>query len=129
MSQAGGSQASAETRPLAGLFKAIDARDPDAFVAYLTEDARFRFGSAPEVTGREAIAEAVGGFFASIAGLEHSVDLFMEEGSTIVCEGSVRYTRHDGSEITLPFADVFDMQDELIANYKIYMDIAPLYAA
>ena len=38
------------------------------------------------------------------------------------------YTRLDGSEITLPFTDVFEYRDELIAHYKIYMDIGPLYA-
>lgn len=119
----------AVTGPVEGLFDAIDSMDTAAFVAFLTEDARFRFGSAPEAKGREAIADAVGGFFASIAGLRHHIDLFLVEGEAIVCEGSVTYTRHDGSTITLPFADVFDMRGDLIANYKIYMDIAPLYAA
>ncbi|MEO1202484.1 MAG: nuclear transport factor 2 family protein, partial [Pseudomonadota bacterium] len=103
----------AVTGPVEGLFDAIDSMDAANFVAYLTEDARFRFGSAPEAQGRAAIAEAVGGFFASIAGLKHHIDLFLVEGETIVCEGSVTYTRHDGSTITLPFADVFDMRGDL----------------
>lgn len=112
---------------LAGLFAAIDAKDTERFLGYLTESARFRFGSAPAVEGRAAIREAVQAFFDSIAGLEHSPAASASAGSTLFVEGDVTYTRHDGSRITLPFADVFELQDGRIADYKIYMDIGPLY--
>jgi hypothetical protein len=46
-----------------------------------------------------------------------------------VCEGEVTYRRHDNSEITLPFADAFDLRGDLISGYRIYIDIAPLFAA
>jgi hypothetical protein len=95
----------------------------------MTEDGRFRFGSAPAVVGRPAIAEAVAAFFASIAGLRHHVPVFIVEGSTIVCEGETTYTRHDGSEITLPFANVFEIDGDKIRDYKIYADLAPLFAS
>ena len=113
---------------LRDLFASIDRQDTDAFVGFLSADARFRFGSAPPATGREAIAEAVGGFFDSIAGLSHRIDATIRDADTIVCEGEVTYTRHDGTEIALPFVDVFEMAGERIADYKIYMDIGPLYA-
>ena len=48
----------------ARLFAAIDARDADAFAAFLAEDGEFRFGNAPAVRGRAAIRAAVAGFFA-----------------------------------------------------------------
>ena len=110
------------------LFAAIDAQDAERFSEFLTEDGEFVFGSAPAVQGRAAVAEAVGGFFASIAGLKHSnLKVWDVPGKRIV-EGRVCYTRHDGREVDLPFADVFDMDGEMIASYKIYMDIGPLYA-
>ena len=56
-----------------GLFAAIDAQDGAAFVSYLTDDAVFRFGSAPPVRGRAAVQEAVEAFFASIAGLSTAI--------------------------------------------------------
>ena len=59
---------------IGGLFAAIDAQDGAAFVGYLTDDAVFRFGSAPAVQGRSAVRAAVEGFFDSIAGL--SQDLY-----------------------------------------------------
>lgn len=118
----------AQRTMLQRLFAAIDAQDIDAFLEHLAEPASFRFGSAPAVAGKPAIKAAVSGFFASISGLEHEIDLTIANGSAIVCEGNVTYTRHDGSRITLPFTDVFRMAGERIADYRIYMDVAPLYA-
>ncbi len=109
------------------LFAAIDAMDSERFVRSLTPDAVFRFGSAPPVTGRDAVGDAVGNFFSSIAGLRHALTMTLSDDGTLVCEGEVTYTRHDGSEITLPFANVFEFEDGLIAHYKIYVDIGPLY--
>jgi hypothetical protein len=36
-------------------------------------------------------------------------------------------TRHDATEIALPFINVFEFDGDLISGYKIYMDIGPLY--
>ena len=69
------------------------------------------------------------GFFATIAGCAHSIARTVCEGGTLFCEGEVTYRRHDGTEITLPFTDVFEYDDDLIDAYKIYIDIGPLYAA
>ncbi len=115
-------------RETGDLFAAIDANDAAAFVGFLTADAVFRFGSAPAVVGRDAIRAAVEGFFSTIAGCSHHVNKTLESGATLLCEGDVTYRRHNGSEITLPFADVFEYDGELISAYKIYMDIGPLYA-
>lgn len=111
-----------------GMFAAIDSKDAEAFVGFLTEDACFRFGSAPAVQGREAIRSAVDGFFATIAGCTHDVRRTLRDGTTMVCEGEVTYRRQDNTRITLPFTDVFEFQGELISHYKIYIDISPLYA-
>lgn len=116
-----------ENALLESLFAAIDARDTARFLEFLSPDAVFRFGSAPAVTGHQAIGEAVGGFFASIAGVKHSLRMTMRDGETLVCEGDVTYTRHDGSSITLPFANVFELRGSLISQYKIYADVGPLY--
>jgi len=110
------------------LFTAIDAKDTSAFVAYLTSDAMFRFGSAPAVHGADAIGTAVGGFFQSIKSSSHRLTSIVESGSTVVCEGEVKYRRLDDREVTLPFVDVLEMQGAHICEYKIYIDIAPLFA-
>ena len=118
----------AASRDTDGLFAAIDRNDATAFVGYLADDAVFRFGSAPAVHGRDEIRVAVDGFFGTIAGCSHAVHKTISSGSTLVCEGEVTYTRHNGTEITLPFTDVFEYHGDRIAKYKIYMDVNPLYA-
>ena len=110
------------------LFAAIDAMDAPAFAEFITEDGKFRFGSAPVVNGRAAIRDAVAGFFATIDGLSHSVTRVWRDDTSLACEGEVCYRRHDGSEIVIPFVDVFEVEDELISAYKIYIDISPLHA-
>lgn len=117
------------TALLERLFASIDAMDTDGFLACIGEHGRFRYGSAPPVTGHAAIRAAVDAFFASVAGLEHRVTKHIADGRTLVAEGEVTYARHDGSEITLPFVNVFEVDSGLIFDYKVYIDIAPLYSA
>lgn len=112
---------------LRDLFAAIDAKNTERFLGHISSTASFRFGSAAPVTGHEAIREAVDGFFATIGGLKHEVRNAIFDGTILACEGEVTYTRLDKSTITLPFANVFDFDGDLITGYRIYVDVAPLY--
>jgi ketosteroid isomerase-like protein len=109
------------------LFKAVDAKDTDRFLRFLTDQASFRFGSAPPAIGKEAIRAAVDGFFSTIAASHHVLSRIVADEDVIICEGEVTYTRHDASEISLPFANIFEFDGELISAYKIYADAGPLY--
>jgi ketosteroid isomerase-like protein len=113
---------------LTDVFASVDAMDSDRFVEFLSADAEFRFGSAPAVTGRDDIAAAVAGFFETIDGCSHEVSGAWTGPDAVVCEGTVTYRRKDGSQISLPFVDVFDMDHDRIRKYKIYIDVGPLYA-
>ncbi len=110
------------------LFASIDQNDTEAFLGFLTDDAEFRFGSAPPVQGRDAIGRAVSEFFASIAGCTHVLSETWTGPDSFACEGEVTYERIDGSRITLPFADMFSLRGEKICGYRVYIDIAPLFA-
>ncbi len=111
------------------LFAAIDARDAVRFAAFLTADARFRFGNLPEVVGREAIATVVAQFFAAIGGCAHRLIAVWYGPGSAVCEGEVTYTRLDGKVVTVPFANVFALRGTDIASYQIFIDNTPLFAA
>jgi limonene-1,2-epoxide hydrolase len=110
------------------LFTAIDACDVDRFLGFIDPEAHFRFGSAPAVKGHDAIAQLVTGFFESISGLRHKVINTFSSGSMLVCEGDVTYTRLDAREVVLPFVNIFEFGNDLICDYRIYIDIAPLYS-
>jgi limonene-1,2-epoxide hydrolase len=113
---------------LDALFASIDSKDTDAFLDFLTKDGTFRFGSAPAVQGRAAMRPVLNEFFASIESSQHTIGTIVAEGSTLFCEGTVMYRRLDGGQVLIPFVDVFEYTGKLIAEYKIYIDIGPLYA-
>lgn len=111
----------------ARLFAAIDAQDAKGFLRFLTPDAQFRFGNVPTIAGHEAIDAAVSGFFAAIAACEHQLLRTWNGTRSAACEGTVTYTRHDRSTVTVPFANTFELRGERIAAYRIYIDNSPLF--
>lgn len=56
------------------LFGTVDAMDAHGFSRYFTDDARFRFGNAPTLTGRDAIASSIEDFFSGLKGLRHEIN-------------------------------------------------------
>ncbi|MCA9672341.1 MAG: nuclear transport factor 2 family protein [Myxococcales bacterium] len=128
-----------QPRWLSQLFETIDAKDAAKFARYFTAEGRFAFSSAPEVVGRGAVEQFVGGFFDSIAGLSHTLDrVFAGPGGTLVSEGRVTYTRLDGSTLEVPFCNVYSLDESqnaspsdgpLIRDYRVYGDFSQLYAA
>jgi ketosteroid isomerase-like protein len=111
------------------VFAIVDAGDADAFIDLLTADAQFKFGNAPVITGHEAIRAAAAGFFAAIGSSRHRVLSIWNDARTAVCEGEVVYTRHDGSVLAVPFANVFELRGDKIAAYRIYIDNSSLFRA
>ncbi|WP_169577419.1 nuclear transport factor 2 family protein [Sinimarinibacterium sp. CAU 1509] len=110
------------------LFASIDARDAAAFCEFLTEDAVFRYGNADPVSGRDAIRSFVGGFFEAIAGLEHRIERHWSEPDAVICHGTVSYTRHDRSTLTVPFANILKLGDNRVRDYLIFVDASALFA-
>jgi ketosteroid isomerase-like protein len=110
------------------LFQSIDRMDTKTFLTFLSDDAQFKFGNAPAAVGKEAVRQGVDGFFQSIKGLRHNILRTWVHPDTVICQGEATYTRHDGSQLTLPFVNVFGMKNNLVKDYLIYIDINPLYA-
>jgi ketosteroid isomerase-like protein len=110
------------------LFQSIDALDTDAFVGFMTDDVVFRFANSDPVKGKTAVHGAVTAFFASIRSVRHEVLDTWVNPDAVICHGKVQYTRHDSSLLTVPFANIFKMQGDLIKEYLIYVDISELYA-
>ena len=110
------------------LFAAIDAKDTPGFLEFLTDDATFRFGNQPALRGRAAISAAVQAFFASIKACRHEVLGSWRHPDSVVCHGRVTYTRSNDTRVTVPFANVMLMRGELVSEYFIFVDLAPLFA-
>src|SRR5205807_811729 len=50
-------------------YRAVDGMDMDGYLAWHTDDVRFRFGNGPTTTGKEEIREGLSQFWGMIAGL------------------------------------------------------------
>ena len=111
------------------IFASIDAMDADAFVAHLTPDVRFRFGNGEPIHGRAAVAEAVTGFWGTIGGLKHHVQEQWDVPDGVsLFRIDVEYLRHDGRSVTVPNVDVLRFDGDLVADWQILIDLAPVYA-
>jgi ketosteroid isomerase-like protein len=111
------------------LFAAIDDKDVLRFLAFLADDARFRFGNLPPCEGKQAVGAAVGAFFDAIDACRHELESSWAHADSIVCHGRVTYTRHDGSRLTVPFANVLMLRNGLIGDYLIFADTSALFGA
>ena len=109
------------------LFRSIDEKDLQGFVSLLAQDCVFRFGNQPAVTGVNAIEDYVAGFFESIALLSHEIIASWDIPGGVVCHGHVSYTRHDGSILKVPFANILKLSPAGISDYRIFADTSQLY--
>ena len=109
------------------MFQSIDNCDNAAFMKFLTEDVNFTFGNAETVAGKAALEPVLQGFFDSIKTLDHEVTGVWEKDNMIFSRGKVTYTRHDETTLSVPFANIFEMNGDLIGKYNIYIDISQLY--
>jgi len=111
------------------LFEDIDSMEADRFARHLSDDVSFRFGNSDPVTGRDAVRDTWGGFCDAIAGVSHELVEQWNNGPATIVEAVVTYTRKDNSTISLPVVTIYRAQGELIEDYRIFMDVAPLFAS
>lgn len=108
--------------------KDIDRMDAVAFASHITPDGTMTFGNAEPMVGREAIIAGVAHFYALINGLSHEIVGCWAADGHIICDFKVTYTRKDGRSVTVPAATIWRMDGDLVADYRIYVDQAPVFA-
>ena len=106
------------------LFRSIDNQHTDDFLAHLAPDCRFRFGSAPALSGSEAIRQSVDGLFSAIHSVTHVLETVWRNESVVIVRGRVRYVFKAGQDVEIPFCDVLELDSAgLIRNYEIYSEL------
>ena len=110
------------------IFSAIDEKNTEKFMQFLDEECSFRFANIPPVNGQEAIQQFIDGFFSSIDGLKHEILEFWPIPGGLVCHGNVTYTRHNQSELSVPFPNIFKLNNDKVRDYLIFADTSLLYA-
>jgi ketosteroid isomerase-like protein len=119
-----------DERTVRRLFAALDSRDIASALGLMTEDVAFRFGSAEPTIRKPAIAANATAMASVVESLSHemySVWTVEQPEPAVLCEIAVTYRRHDSSQVTLPCFNVFRLQRGRVADYRIYMDINPVF--
>ncbi|WP_345561808.1 nuclear transport factor 2 family protein [Nonomuraea rosea] len=112
------------------VFQTVDTFDPDAFARLLAEDATLVFGNAEPMAGREAIAAGLRAFFATIGGLRHRIVRNWQAGADTIAETEVTYRRLDGKDVSVAAVSIWRTGgDGLISDYRVFIDLAPVYAS
>ena len=110
------------------VFAALDAKDPDALTALMSEDVRLRLGNQDVVEGETAFLATSQAFASSINGTRHEIHSLWNVDDVVIAEMDVHYERLDGGRLTLPCCNVFRVRDGLVSDYRVYMDIGPVFA-
>jgi ketosteroid isomerase-like protein len=110
------------------IFAAFDSKDIGVLAALVTDDVRLQIGNAEVVDGKADFVEALQIFFSSVAAFRHTVTNVWSDVDAVIVELKVSYTRLDGTELTLPCCNVFRLRNGAVADYRVYMDITPVYA-
>jgi hypothetical protein len=87
-----------------------------------------RFGNGEPVVGRAAVRDAWAGFCAELRGVRHDLVERWEEGEATIVEARVTYTRADDNTVTVPVVTIYRAGGDLIDDYRIFIDLAPLFA-
>ena len=112
----------------------VDNKDAAMFADAFTSEGWLRFGNNPPLIGRDAIREAIAGFFSMFASLEHESAGTTFSDGTLVVEATVTYTLFDGGIVSVPACTIFRFADTsgdrpLAHKCQIYVDLAPLFSA
>ena len=109
---------------------AMDARDVDAYVAYLADDVSIQFGNAPAVTGKAVVREMLAGYWQSFAAIEHDLTNIYGTDAAYVLEADNHYVRHDGRRVTVRAVAFTDKDaDGRVRSVRIYGDTSPVFAS
>ncbi len=106
----------------------VDRMDAKAFASYLAGDCVLRFANADEVVGRDAIEVAIAGFFGTIKGISHHIVEQWDVDATTIVQTEATYTRMDDRRVTVPAVTVYRRGGDLIDEYRIFVDLSPVYA-
>ena len=109
------------------LFQSIDDKNIDLFSSFLGQNCIFRFGNQPAVKGADEVSKFVAAFFDSIHSLKHEISESWFQQDAVICHGMVSYTRHDQSVLTVPFSNIFRIENDKVNEYLIFADTSQLY--
>ncbi len=108
------------------LYKNVDALNLDFLDKVLDKDVVFNFSNSHSIQGKENVLKSNSSFFSSIKAMKHAIEDIYKIDNTLICNGSVNYTRHNNSKHMVKFATILKIDNDKIINYKIFADVSNL---
>jgi ketosteroid isomerase-like protein len=120
----------AATRPdTRNIFAMIDTMDVATIMSLFVEDGRVVYGNGQPLVGIDEIRTGTTAFFTTIAGLHHEIVKEWNVGDDTIIELKVTYDRKDGQQVTIQCVTIFHTNAAgKIDDYRVYFDVAPIYA-
>lgn len=115
-----------KTEIVTSLFARGEAFDSEGFVEFFIDNPVYQFGNYPPCLNKGDIFNSVEAFFGNVSALYHDIKMMWETDNVVFVEMDVTYWRKDGTEITLPCADIFRFEGEKVAELRIFMDANPV---
>lgn len=99
------------------------------FTQLITDKGFIQFGSNPKIAGRQNIVRLLTGFNTKFEKMKHSIQrVFLDVDNELVYQAEVNYTFEKGTTTEqIPYVVHLKFEGELISEYKIYIDLSPLY--
>jgi hypothetical protein len=110
----------------------VDARDAERTAAFFADDVRIAFGNRPVITGRESARSSFSEAATAFRAVRHDTTGVWTghdgEYQVVSVEAQVTYTLLDDRSVTVPCTSTLRIRDELIADYRVFIDITPVFA-
>jgi hypothetical protein len=119
---------SASNRWIYEYFEEADSLDLARLLARHTDDVLLTFANYPTVAGKQKFGEAIGGLWARLRAMSHSLTgaWSLERDQVGIAESTVTYTRKDGSLFTAKACTVLRRRDGKVADIRIHVDLTGL---
>ena len=109
--------------------RALDAKDLDAYGAFLADDVSLQMNNEEPTVGKQAVLAALGAYWPTFGTLEHDLLRIYGTDESFCLEAVNHYTRADGAPVTLRAVAFTDRDaDGRAGSVRFYTDTGPLYA-
>jgi ketosteroid isomerase-like protein len=111
-----------------GVFAALDAKDSAAVTARMTDDVRMTARERRPRRGQGEVSRGDGG----LRGFDHRDQardhVHLERRRRGDCRGGCPLRAPRREKVRLPVCSVFRVRDGIVSDYRVYLDIGPVYA-
>ena len=110
------------------MFGAVERADLDTYLTCFNEGAEYKAANFPPVYGHAAIREFAMKMAPIFEKVEHKVKGTWQSGDTIIAEMDLVYHRRDGKVISVPCADIIQLENGKVKSLHAYLDASPAFA-